>query len=92
MSHASTGRAGLELASTLPVVILLDLHLPDTDGIDVLQALKADPVTADIPVAVLSADASRRQIDRLLAAGAEQYLTKPLNLVDVFAFLDVHML
>jgi len=68
------------------------VHLPDTDGIDVLRALKADPVTADIPVAVLSADASRRQIERLLAAGAELYLTKPLNLVDVFAFLDAHTL
>jgi PAS domain S-box-containing protein len=90
MSHTSTGSAGLELASTLPVVILLDLHLPDTDGIDVLRALKADPATADIPVAVLSADASPGQIDRLLAAGAELYLTKPLHLVDVFAFLDAH--
>ena len=91
MIHASTGRAGLALATTRPAVVLLDLHLPDISGLDVLRALKADPATADIPVAVLSADASPARIDRVLTAGAERYLTKPLDVVDVFAFLDTHM-
>jgi len=46
MIHAGTGELGLELAATsAPTVILLDLHLPDIDGIDVLQALRTDPTT-----------------------------------------------
>ena len=89
--HAGTGRLGLDLAATSePTVILLDLHLPDIDGIDVLQALRADPHTSDVPVAVFSADANPTQVRRLLAAGAQKYLTKPLAVRDVFAFLDAH--
>jgi CheY-like chemotaxis protein len=91
MSLAATGAAGIALAVELtPTVVLLDLHLPDLDGIDVLRALKANPATAAIPVAILSADANPKQAARLLAAGAEIYLTKPLNVVDVFDFLAAH--
>jgi len=65
---------------------MLDLHLPDIGGGEVLRRLQADPKTAHLPVVVLSADATPGQIQRLLAAGASQYLTKPL---DVTRFLEV---
>lgn len=85
---AKLGREGLELAGThRPDLILLDLHLPDISGHEVLQRLQADPATHDIPVAVISADASSGQVERLLAAGARAYLTKPLEirkLVELF--------
>ncbi|KRT63055.1 MAG: multi-sensor hybrid histidine kinase [Chloroflexi bacterium CSP1-4] len=84
---AMLGRLGLELAREhRPDVILLDLHLPDIAGEEVLARLVAEPATRRIPVVVLSADASSSQADRLLASGARAYLTKP---IDVLAFLDL---
>jgi CheY-like chemotaxis protein len=84
---AMQGRLGVELAiQHRPDLILLDLHLPDMSGMDVLRAVQADPRTRDIPVVIISADATPGQIDRLLAAGARTYLTKPL---DVQRFLAV---
>jgi signal transduction histidine kinase/ActR/RegA family two-component response regulator len=88
MSEAS-GRAGIERAARdLPDIILLDLHLPDLHGEEVLNELKAEPVTAAIPVVVLSADASRGVIHRLLGGGAFAYLTKPIELAELGELLD----
>jgi CheY-like chemotaxis protein len=93
MSSSGTGEGGLEaIRTTKPTAVLLDLHLRGMGGIDVLRALKADPATADIPVAIVSGDASPKQIERALAAGAELYLTKPFQIDDLIAFLDAHML
>ncbi len=81
---AVQGRVGIELAARHhPDLVLLDLHLPDLDGDEVLRRLRADPRTADIPVIVLSADATRDQIERLKLAGAIDYVTKPID-VPVF--------
>jgi CheY-like chemotaxis protein len=81
------GRLGLDLAREhRPDLILLDLHLPDMTGAEVLDLLGEDPATSDIPVVIISADATPGQIQRLLSAGALEYLTKPL---DVRRFLDV---
>ncbi|HTQ10641.1 MAG TPA: ATP-binding protein, partial [Fimbriimonadaceae bacterium] len=63
-----------------PDLVLLDLHLPDAHGFEVIKKLKADPNTSSIPVIVLSADATPNQIRRLLEAGAKAYLTKPIDL------------
>jgi len=91
MLHAGNGRLGLELAATgEPTVILLDLHLPDINGIDVLEALRADPKTSDVPVAILSADATPTQLQRLITAGAQTYLTKPIDVRELLTFLDTH--
>ena len=84
---ASQGRMGVDLARQhQPSLVLLDLHLPDINGDEVLRQLRADPATADIPVVMLSADATLGQTRRLLQAGAHAYLTKPL---DVRALLEV---
>ena len=89
--HAGHGARGIELAGTSdPSLILLDLHLPDMHGIDVLLALRASPRTAGIPLVVVSADANPHQIRRPDSDGAEQYLTKPLNVNDVLSLLDLH--
>jgi signal transduction histidine kinase/ActR/RegA family two-component response regulator len=86
---AISGRAGLECAvRDVPDIILLDLNLPDLQGDEVLNELKADPATAAIPVIVLSADASRGVIHRLLAGGAFAYLTKPVELAELGEVLD----
>ncbi len=78
---AMQGRLGLDLAREhRPHLILLDLHLPDISGDEVLRRLRADPETSQIPVIMISADAMPAQIDRLLAAGAAAYLTKPIDI------------
>jgi signal transduction histidine kinase/CheY-like chemotaxis protein len=80
------GRLGIDLARQhRPLAVLLDLHLPDMGGEEVLRELRADPLTASIPVILLSAEATPGRIQRLLAAGARAYITKPL---DVRLLLD----
>jgi PAS domain S-box-containing protein len=84
---AMQGGLGLDLAREhQPDLIVLDVQLPDIMGDEVLRRLLADPRTSTIPVVVLSADASPRTIERLSAAGAMAYLTKPL---DVARFLKL---
>jgi signal transduction histidine kinase/ActR/RegA family two-component response regulator len=86
---AMQGRLGLALAQEhRPDLILLDVHLSDLTGAQVLHQLQADPATRAIPVVVLSADATAGQIERLLAAGARAYLTKPLDLHKFLELLD----
>ena len=78
---ATNGATGLELAHThQPDVILLDLHLQGISGEEVLGQLREDQTTQNIPVVVVSADATAHQIERLHAAGADAYLTKPLDI------------
>jgi len=86
---AMQGKLGLELARRhAPDLILLDLHLPDMPGWEVLAHLKATDETRNIPTVVLSADATTGQIQRLIAAGAVAYLTKPLDLDQFVDILD----
>jgi PAS domain S-box-containing protein len=86
---AMQGRVGLELARQhAPDLILLDLHLPDMPGWQVLAQLKADQLTRDIPVVIISADATSPQIKRLLSAGAHAYLTKPIDIAEFFRVVE----
>jgi CheY-like chemotaxis protein len=83
------GQLGLDLANThTPDWILLDVHLPDMSGEEVLHSLQRDPRTKRIPVTVLGADATPGQIHRLKAAGARDYLTKPLDVRQVIGLLE----
>jgi signal transduction histidine kinase/CheY-like chemotaxis protein len=84
---AMQGGLGLELAREhRPDLVLLDLHLPDIQGDEVIARLKADPAFSSTPVVILSADATAGRIDRLLEQGASAYLSKP---IDIQQFLDV---
>lgn len=86
---AGEGQTGVELArAERPDLILLDLHLPDIQGEEVLRLLRDDPRTRRIPVAVLSADATAAQTRRLLTAGATSYLTKPIDIAEILKLLD----
>jgi two-component system sensor histidine kinase/response regulator len=89
---AMRGKVGLDLAARhSPDLILLDLHLPDIPGWEVLAGLRANKQTRDIPIIVISADATSGQIERLMAAGANQYLTKPLDVDRFVSVLDQAM-
>lgn len=89
LTGAAEGGTGVALAQANPPdLILLDLHLPDVRGEEVLRRLWEDPSTRAIPVAVLSADATPAQARRLIASGASAYLTKPLDIVKVLQLVD----
>jgi signal transduction histidine kinase/ActR/RegA family two-component response regulator len=77
---AMQGRLGIELAlQHHPELILLDLHLPDIDGETVLAELRTHAETSTVPIIILTADATERQRERLTAAGATAYMTKPID-------------
>jgi CheY-like chemotaxis protein len=89
MRSAVDGGQGLLLAAQIkPDVVLLDLHLPDQGGESVLEHLRHDPATAAIPVVICSADAAPGQSRRLLDLGAWAYLTKPIDLNELYGLLD----
>jgi CheY-like chemotaxis protein len=72
--------AGLQLAQAQrPDLILLDIQLPGIDGYEVLRRLRADEGTRDIPVIAISANAMPADLERGLAAGFRDYLTKPID-------------
>jgi signal transduction histidine kinase/ActR/RegA family two-component response regulator len=86
---AMQGSRGLELARDhRPDLIILDLHLPDLAGGEVLARLQADPDTKAIPVVILTADATSGQRSRLLEQGARAYLTKPLDVRQLLTLVD----
>jgi signal transduction histidine kinase/CheY-like chemotaxis protein len=84
-----SGRIGLEIATReVPDLILLDLHLPDLPGHEVLTHLKSEPATAAIPIAVLSAEAAPTVVRQMRSNGIVAYLTKPLDLSELGHLLD----
>jgi CheY-like chemotaxis protein len=81
LTWASSGEKGLNLAlSHKPQLVLLDLDLPDMHGSQVLAQLRNQPEMTQTPVIVISADATPSQIERMLAAGARDYITKPFEI------------
>ncbi len=86
---AMQGQLGLDMAREhQPDLILLDLQLPDLSGDKVLRLLQADPATREIPVIMVSADATNGQAQRLLDLGARDYLTKPLDIRTFLRTID----
>ena len=86
---ATDGASGLRMARERhPDVVLLDLHLPEMPGEDVLDSLRADNSTREMPVVVVSADATPRQIERLMARGATDYLPKPFDVMQLLGTID----
>ena len=86
---AMQGKIGIDLARQhVPDLVLLDLHLPDLPGWEVLAELKASEETRHIPTIVISADATARQIKELMQSGAAAYLTKPIDVNEFNRVLD----
>jgi two-component system, cell cycle response regulator DivK len=79
--EAMNAEDGLALArARLPGVVLMDVQLPDMDGVQALGRLRSDPVTRDIPVVAVTAFAMSDDRRRLLAAGFDHYVEKPLDI------------
>jgi DNA-binding response OmpR family regulator len=78
---APDGGAGLRLAeAALPDLVLMDMTLPDIDGLEVTRRLKAEARTAGVPIIVLTARAMPEDRARALAAGADDYDVKPVDM------------
>ncbi|MCK5360587.1 MAG: response regulator, partial [Gammaproteobacteria bacterium] len=89
LKTATEGGPGYNLAVKLhPDLILLDSQLPDISGYDVLNKLKSHPDTRTIPVIIISADATEKQIEKLKSAGAYAYLTKPFNINELLQTVE----
>ncbi|MCX6915856.1 MAG: response regulator [Verrucomicrobia bacterium] len=89
---ASEGKAGVELAAEmLPDLIVCDLKMPVMDGYAVLAALRRDPRLADIPLIFLTGQSEPCQVRQGMNLGADDYLTKPVNLDDLLSAVQARL-
>ena len=83
---------GLDIAKiTMPKVILLDINMPIINGHHVLELLRADERTKDIPVIAVSGDSRERDIERAREAGFNDYLTKPLDIDNLIKVIKLYV-
>jgi two-component system, cell cycle response regulator DivK len=84
--EASSGARAVELAAEhVPDLVLMDIQLPDIDGVEALRRLRADRRTAAIPVLALTAQAMEGVRERLLASGFDDYISKPVDILELVA-------
>ena len=88
---ATTGGEAVEVAAEQgPTLVLMDIQLPDFDGVDALRRLRADERTATTRVVALTAQAMEGDRERFLAAGFDGYLSKPVDIADFVATVRRH--
>jgi two-component system cell cycle response regulator DivK len=91
--EAGTGEDGVRLAKArIPDLVLMDIQLPGMDGLQATAILKADVVTRHIPVIALTALAMKGDEERILAAGCDGYIAKPLDYKDFLAVVKASLL
>jgi two-component system, cell cycle response regulator DivK len=89
--EATTGSEAVDMASEHnPDLVLMDIQLPDLDGVQALHRLRADARTATIPILALTAQAMRGDRERFLAAGFDGYISKPVNVRDLIETVRQH--
>jgi len=89
--EATSGEEAVELAlEHAPEVVLMDIMLPDVDGVEALRRLRADERTSSIPVLALTAQAMSGDRDRFLAAGFDGYVPKPVDITELVGLVCQH--
>ena len=89
--EATTGVEAVDMASEhTPDLVLMDVQLPDLDGVQVLHRLRANARTAAIPVLALTAQAMRGDRERFLAEGFDGYVSKPVNVRELIGIVRQH--
>ncbi len=89
--EATTGGEAVDLAvEHAPDLVLMDIQLPDADGVDVLRRLRADARTSVIPVLAVTAQAMHGDRERFLAAGFDGYVAKPVNIGELIGTVRQH--
>jgi two-component system cell cycle response regulator DivK len=92
ITQAADGASGLEMANQMkPDLILMDINLPDIDGVEVTRNIKANPGLAHIPVIALTANAMVGDRERYLNAGCDGYLRKPIDREELRAVLRQYL-
>ena len=89
--EATTGSEAVAMVSEhTPDLVLMDIQLPDLDGVQALHRLRADPRTATIPIVALTAQAMQGDRERVLRAGFDGYVSKPVNVRDLIETVREH--
>ena len=89
--EATTGIEAVDMASEhTPDLVLMDVQLPDLDGVQALHRLRANTSTATIPVLALTAQAMQGDRERFLAEGFDGYLSKPVNVRELVSVVREH--
>jgi two-component system cell cycle response regulator DivK len=89
--EATTGTQAVELAADhAPELVLMDIHLPDIDGVEALGRLRADRRTASIPVLALTAQAMEGDRERFLGSGFDGYVSKPVDVIELLGIVRRH--
>jgi len=89
--EATTAGEAVDMASEhAPDLVLMDIQLPDLDGVQALRRLRADARTATIPVLALTAQAMRGDRERFLAEGFDGYVSKPVNVRELITIVRQH--
>lgn len=89
--EAEDGISGLEMVRTIkPPLVLLDIGLPGMDGLEVVGHIKADKELRQIPVIALTASAMRGDRERFLEAGCDDYLSKPIHVIQLIKIVEDH--
>ncbi len=92
--EADSATRGIEIAQTeIPDLILMDLSMPEMDGLTATQRIRAIPTLANVPIVALTANAMQGDKERSLQAGCDGYISKPIDVDkiadDVFGFLNI---
>jgi two-component system, cell cycle response regulator DivK len=89
--EASTGGQALMLATGHgPALVLMDIRLPDMDGVETLSRLRMDERTASIPVLAVTAQAMKGDSERFKEAGFDGYLSKPVDIDELLTAVELH--
>ena len=89
--EATTGAQAVRLATEhRPALVLMDIRLPDMDGVEALRRLRLGAPTADIPVLAVTAQAMKGDRERFEAAGFDGYLSKPVDIDALLAAVELH--
>jgi sigma-B regulation protein RsbU (phosphoserine phosphatase) len=92
LRFAEGGRAALELVQSFqPDLVLLDMQMPDIDGLEVCRQMRSDSNFVDVPILVQTATVNRKEMGDLFAAGASDFLSKPINPSELVARVIVHL-
>ncbi len=90
VAEARNGQEAIDMArARIPSLILMDIQMPIMSGIDATRALKADPLTADIPVIALTASAMQAEQEEINACGVRETITKPIDVKSFVKHIDL---